>query len=368
MANDKDNEVEEVKASDLELDDEALKELGELPNIKKEDEEVEKTESGTEEKEETTDEENEENDENENKIDIEATSKAYAQLLVEAGILDTVEGIKSFDDILSKEREKGDSAIADFISELPTKLKQQIEAHTKGLNIDELDSTLTSLSYLESLDDKSIREDIKVSAKLYREALELDGEEEDYINEMIQLAKDSDTIGKQGIRSKAKLMGVHKKELENREAQTKQIELANKKAQEEWSNTLNGALDGDKEIWEMKLNPKDKKEIKAILFDTVETRTVNGQKIGVSKLQKAIEEDPMMLVQIARGMQLGMFGKEGKLTAVKTKAKNEAISSLETAIKTGKKNSDTGSVSSRSIASYEKSIKAIDDIFSGLKI
>lgn len=353
---------------DLSLSEDAIKEItGENPIVNNEEKnkeiekEIENEEIDNEEKEIIEDEKDKE-------VDTENIVKAYATLLQKEGILDSIEGIKTFDDIVKKEREKGDKAIEEFISDLPPKLAEQLKAHSKGINIDEVDSTIDSVSYLESLSDKSIKEDVKTATKLYRELMKLEGEDSNYIEEMIQIALDSDTIGKQGVRAKSKLINVHRKELEVKEKEVVLRENEIKKAQSEWANTLNGVLEGDKEIWEMKLSPKDKKEVKSILYDTVETRSVNGQKIGITRLQKAIEEDPLTLVQIAIGLQKGMFGKEGKLTTVKTKVKNETVKSLEDAIRGKVKTSDNSSVSNAGIADFSRSSKAIKDLFSGLKI
>lgn len=361
--------IEEIMGNeeiDLSLSAEALKETSSKENI----EEVEEIEENEEELEGTGKQEEEEVGEEQktNNEKGEDIVKAYARLLKEEGILDDIDDIKSFDDLIKKEREKGDRAIEEFISDLPPKLAEQLKAHSRGIDIEEVSETLESLGYLESLNDKTIKEDVKIATNLYRNLMKLEGEDSSYIEEMVQIALDSDTIGKQGVRAKNKLVGVHKKELEIKENEKILEENKIKKVQNEWASTLNSVLDGDKEIWETKLNAKEKKEIKSILYDTVETRNINGQKVGITRIQKAIEEDPLTLVQIAMGIQKGMFGKDGKLTVVKTKAKNETVESLEKAIKDKMKITDNNSDNNSVIADYSKSTKAIRDMFAGLKI
>ena len=112
--------------------------------------------------------------------------------------------------------------------------------------------------------------------------MKLEGEDEEYIKEQVQLAKDSDTIGKQGLRAKNKILNMHRAKLEEKEKQVKAQEEAIRKSQEEWINTLDKAFDSDGGIWDIKLNPKEKKEVKSIIFDSAEERVINGQKVAVS--------------------------------------------------------------------------------------
>ena len=298
----------------------------------------------------------------------EAVAKAYAELLLKEGILDDIEGVKSFEDILSRERAKGDKVIEEFIAELPIELAEQIKAHSKGLDVEEIKGTIGEIAKLEGYKDTVIKGDKNIAEKLYRQLLEMEGEEADYIEEMVQLAKDSDTIGKQGIRAKNRLLDVHKKNIEAKEIEEAKRAEQIKKAQDEWMGTLNKTLDGDGMIWDIKLSNKDKKEVKSILFDAVEERVINGQKVAVTKLQKMIEEDPTTLVQIALGIQKGMFGKDGKLTVATTKAKNEVVKSLEDALKKKVNTSDNGTSGSKASVSYENSAKAIKGLFAGLKV
>ena len=83
-------------------------------------------------------------------------------------------------------------------------------------------------------------------------------------------------------------------------------------------------------------------------------------------LQKVLE-DPIALAQIALGIKKVMFGKDGKLTLAKNKAKIETIELLENAMKNKVRTSDNGSTGQLS-DSYKRSIKAVTDVFKGLKV
>lgn len=359
---------------DLSLSDEEASAIG-FTSEAEEEEEEEAT--GSEDKskkkeeeaiEEVIDLEHEEEEEDEDKEVQLAT--ASARLFEEYGLLDSAEGIKSFDDIKNKLELKKDNVIEEYLEGLPAELAEQLRAFERGVNPAEVRDALSTVASLKSLKDEAIKADASTAEKLYRELLQLEGNDDEYIDEMVQLAKDSDMLGKQGIRARTRILKTHEQELLKREEQAKSKAAQDKQLQDMWANNLSSAIDSDNGVWDMKLSNKDKKEVKSILFDAIETREIGGQKIAVTKIQKMIEEDPTVLVQIALGIQKGMFGKDGKLVFAVNKAKKSVMEELERAVNTKGRNKDASSsgISSSAKASYEKSIQSLTSAFNGLKI
>ena len=171
----KTNNEDITSPDDLILSDEHLEGLGIKVNKDEEDEDKKKGEIENEDNEEIEI-ENEEGEEGIDKDSESEAAKAYAQLLVQEGLLDNAETVKSFNDILKLEREKGDKVINDFLEDLPPKLGEQVKAHLKGINVDEVNDTISTIAYLESLTPEAIKNDQEAAIKLFKDLMKLEGE------------------------------------------------------------------------------------------------------------------------------------------------------------------------------------------------
>ena len=164
-----------MEENELELPEEALAELGggnvEVPEDKVEEQEDENILVPDE----------EEGAGSESTDDLSNVATLNAKLLMEAGLLDDVEGIKSMDDILSKVRQKNNSVIDEYISELPMDIAEQIKAFEKGLNHNAIKESVSAVASLDKLADKDIKENAGVAEKLYKELMEAEGEDAAYI-------------------------------------------------------------------------------------------------------------------------------------------------------------------------------------------
>lgn len=362
-------DTEQEEGIDLTTSEEELGELGGIGNIntdKEEEEENKEEQEGVEYTEHDIEDEDEDEVSSTEKSD--KLAQLNAQLLAEEGIIDSADGIKTMADLKARLDVNKDNLIEEYLDQLPAELAEQIRAYERGANLSEVKDTVSTIASLKATTDDSIKKDKTTAEKLYRELLVLEGNDQEYIDEMVALAKDSDTLVKQGIRARNRMLQTHTVELQKKEEEAQKKRQREQEGQSKWVETLNKAIDSES-IWDIKLTPKERKEIKSILFDPVETQTAGGQKINITKMQKLFNEDPTVLVQIALGIQRGMFGKEGKLTLAQSKAKRAVMEELEKTLEVKGRGKDVSSSNgSKDIASYGASLKAITSMFNSLKL
>ena len=285
--------------------------------------------------------------------------KVLSSIANELGI---VEGdLKSADDLLSM--------MDDFyVSSIPDEYKQLLVALRNGAPLNTLLSESQSAFDYEQVKEEDIEEDSEVAKDIYRKYLEDTGVNKGDIDGMVNYAVDSEVIVKKALAARKTGIEMHKTAVKEMDEKAIANTTNLRKQNDERIAGIKANVDKTKELWGNKVSDVDRLKLFDMLAKPVEIRENNGTRIPITALNKAIEGDPSILLQINYLLNKGVLGQDGKLDALSVKLHHKVAEEVEKVTKSKKNKRGTNKTEEAIDKNYADGISGLSNLFQRLKL
>lgn len=284
-----------------------------------------------------------------------------AKLMRDNGIDIEPENIKTFDDLVSSIKKFKKSEREEYVNGLPEDIRVMAEAYHRGEDPNKYREIYNKVSDVSKINDEDFESNEDLAVKIIKEDLRNRGFNTNEIEEEIELYKDQDVISKRAKRSKNSLLKFRESEINSLQESEKERKRRIEQSQKEWENGISSYMDKAEELFNNPFDEDDKKELEKFMYEPVEER--NG--VPVTKLQKAIEDDPSILVQMNYLLKVGALGKDADFDKIGLKKRANIAREMERALK-----SDSFKGASRKSNKEEAKVvdglKPLGDVLSGL--
>jgi hypothetical protein len=255
-------------------------------------------------------------------------AKMMAEILAENKVLDSVEGIETFDDIVNIFNAKDEEIIDNYKNSLSPEIVKLIEVSSKGVVVDRVMDSILSIAEIESIKTKGDTESFK---KIFMQSLKEDGYSEDYIKSRLETAEDTGTLKLEGMTAADRLLyrrneTIRKEEENSKVERQKQQEYYNKWMQD--TETAINTILTDR----YNINKNTQKEVLKSVLEPVEIVKQGGYDRPVSFLEKAISIDETLIAEINYLIMTNKIGAKAKENIIKAST-SKGIDAFEKAIK-----------------------------------
>lgn len=220
-----------------------------------------------------------------------------------------------------------------FVDNLSNDQRRVYDAVSRGIPLEEVVSmNQKRLSYDRYKEDEL--DDVDKAAEIYKQYLLDSNVDPSEVETIVNYAIDSDNITqkakqaqKKGIQLFDKLEKQRLDEADKLKQKASENEIARK-------NKIKSDVDAKSDVWGIKLSKADKDKLYDMLANPVDIRNQDGFNIPITALNKAIENDESILMQINYLLHKGVLGKSGNLNALSTVLHSKVAKDIDNATKT----------------------------------
>jgi len=240
---------------------------------------------------------------------------------VESGLLPEGRDIKSVSDVTALFEEQVNAKVTEVIESFPEKLRNDIEVYSATGQYG-MDQTKPK-AYIETITEKDLSNE-EVAENVIKEVLKANNKDASYIDRRVKLFKDGDVLTEEAteLYKEWKEMVSSRKDQEiqrlkeDKEKADKEIEI--------YYESLYKIAEDTKTTWGIEMPSKDRDRLKALM-----SIPVKSDKDKLLEIQKAMNEDPSIWVQVNYLYMKGVLGKAGKLDSLVNRIKSEATEQLK---------------------------------------
>ncbi len=226
--------------------------------------------------------------------------KVWAQFAAERGLIDLEDGEDigdSEDFLIEKFNKKVENVFKEYKKSLPETLQELIDAHEKGLSIEDLLESEARIMEYSSIDTDKLKENTELQKNILREFLKSQDFEDDEIERKIEKYEDNMLLEDESASALKKLIKYEEKykaqALKEAEENTKKQKVEYEKRLKEYSDTVMGMEEIIPGI------PTTKEQREAIVKLTTKPVAVLKNGMPISALKKMEMEDPNFMTKIA---------------------------------------------------------------------
>ena len=292
-----------------------------------------------------TGEEEEETDTGEEDATITEDSPLYlhAATLHEEGILPTLdlESLKgkkyseALETLLDEQKKYIENGRNEYKESLTKRQKEFLDLIEKGIPQEQVEHQFSIEDSYGKITNQLLADDPELQEQIVIQNLKLKGLTDKKIQVFVDAAKEKEVLYEEAKEAKEEIDAyiANQKEVMIRKADEEERE--SERREKELQKSIKATIDSTSEILPgMKLSAADKTKLYELMTKPVEERVVNGQRVPISIIGKAREEDPITFnLRLIYYIQQGFFNKDFDLSKVSKKMTSSAASKLAMKLK-----------------------------------
>ena len=313
----------------------------EVPETKEELDLIEKGSVGSKKSDDVDDDEDEKNKRGEEEdaiITEDSPLYLHAATLLEDGILPTLkleeflgkkysEALKIY---LDKQKTYIEEGRNEYMNSLSERQKDFLEMIDKGIAQEQVEHQFAIEDAYSKVTDEILSDDTELQEQLITNNFKLKGIGDKQIEVFINASKEKETLFEDSKVALDEINAYIKNQKETMVKKAEEEQTAAEVKEKELQKKVKDTIDGLKEIFPgIEISAKEKTDSYEYMTKPVEVRTVNGQKVPVSFINKKREEDPVAFnLKLIYYIQQGLFDKDVKDTKFTKKITSGAAERL----------------------------------------